>query len=435
MNTALPLKDKSSSFSNSFFYGWIIVAACTTLLVMNSGLNFSFGVFFKPLIADFGWSRAVISGVISARWLVLAAFVIPIGRLTDKFGPAKIMGFCGLMIGLGLVLTSQVNSLWQLYLTYGLIFGIGASGTFSITTSTTARWFFKRQGLALGIVSSGVGLGTLTIVPLTERLITAFDWSRAFLILGISAWMIMITGALLLRRNPDDVGQLPYGMEEPIIHPSEGKGCDTAPVASKIGVGLRIAARTKSLWMIFLIVLLLSISMNMVMLHLVNYATDLHISSLISAIFVSIIGAGGIIGRLAMGSAADRIGASNALAICCVILTATLFWLVFSREPWMFFLFSVIFGFAYGGEIPQIPILVSQFFGFHALAALVATVTAALGIGGALGSWLGGQIFDITGSYQIAFTIAALASLCSLVITLMLKKERSQEQGAVHTVI
>ncbi|MFC1919788.1 MFS transporter [Chloroflexota bacterium] len=425
MNTESTDCNDGSPTRSSFFYGWVIVAACAVLLIVSAGLTFSFGVLFKPIVADFGWSRAATSGVYSIRLLIQAVSALPLGWLADRYGPARVMIFCALMVGLGMVLTSQINALWQLYLTYGLIFGIGTSGGFAITSATTARWFVRRRGLALGVMSSGVGLGTLAIVPITERLIDAFDWSRACLILGIAAGVVMIAGALLLRRSPEDIGQRPYGMKELVLHPGESNVSGTKPIAPETDISLRGAVRTKPLWMLVFVYFLFAVSLNMVMLHLVNYATDLHISSLMAATFVSVVGASGIVGRLAMGTASDRIGGDKALAICCAILAVTLVWLIFSREPWMFYLFAVVFGFAYGGEIPQIPALIGRFFGLRALAALVGTVVAAASIGGALGSWLGGQIFDATGSYQVAFVIAALAALCSLVITLMLKKQNS----------
>jgi MFS family permease len=162
----------------------------------------------------------------------------------------------------------------------------------------------------------------------------------------------------------------------------------------------------------------------MVMVHLVNYATDIGIASLIAATFISIIGIGSFIGRLLMGTASDRIGASNALFICCIIMLSTLVFLVFTRELWMFYLFAIVFGFAYGGEVPQMPVLVGRFFGLRAVATLVGVIVFGSTSGGALGAWVGGQLFDVTQSYQLAFTIAAVSSFISIVLTLILKKVR-----------
>ena len=403
-----------------FFYGWVIVVTCAVMLMMNAGIMYSYGVFFKHLIADFGWSRAAISGVYSLFMLTHGGFAIVMGWLVDRFGPARVMMFCGFVAGLGLVLTSRITALWQLYVTYGLVVGIGMSAHYTTSTATTTRWFIKRRGLALGIVTSGVGLGTLLLIPAVERLIAAYGWSTAYFVLGVATWAVMVPGALFLRRAPGD-----------IPHRASGGNAAGAPpgAASEAGVGLRVAARHRPLWMLFATFFLFNFCLQMVMVHLVNYATDLGITSLIAATFISIIGVGSFVGRLLMGTASDRIGGNNALLICCTILMATLVFLIFTGELWTFYLFAIVFGFAYGGEVPQMPVLVGRFFGLRAVAMLVGIVVFGATIGGALGAWVAGQIFDMTQSYQMAFTIAAAASLAAVLITLMLKKAKAVTPG------
>lgn len=389
---------------------------------MHTGMIYSYGVFFKHLIADFGWSRAATSGVHSLFMVSHGAFAIPMGWLADRFGPARVTAACVFIAGVGLALTSQVNALWQLYLTYGIIFGIGESAGFTATTSTTARWFIKRRGLALGIVASGAGIGTLIIAPVSERLIAAFGWSIAYLVLAAMIWIVMIPSALLLRRDPAGKGLLPYGADEAII--SVDNGMQKVTDATETGIALRAAARYKPLWVLFIVYFLFNFCLQMVMVHLFNFATDIGIASLIAATFISIIGIGSFIGRLLMGAASDRIGANNALLTCCIIMMSTLIFLIFSRELWMFYLFAIVFGFAYGGEVPQMPVMVGQFFGMRAVAALVGVTVFGATMGGALGAWVGGKVFDVTQSYQLAFAIAAATSFVAILLTLTLKKFR-----------
>ena len=414
---------------SNFFYGWVIVVACTILLAIQAGIMYSYGVFFKPLAADFGWSRATTSGVYSVFIISQGVFGIPMGWLADRFGPAKVAALCGFVMGLGLVLTSQVNALWQFYLTYGLIVGSGASGGFPISTATVTRWFVKHRGLALGIVSSGVGLGTLIVLPIAERLITAFGWSRAYFIFGLAAWVVIIASALFLRRDPEKMGRHAYGMETPPPEPNtEHK--ERRRIAPETGITLWAAARTRPLWMLVFISFLFIFCVQMIMIHLVNYATDLGITALVAATLLSVVGASSIAGRLVMGTASDRIGSNNALTISCLVLVISLLWLIFARELWMLYLFAIVFGFAYGGRVPQTPALIGQFFGLRAVAALVGAVIFGGTLGGALGSWVGGQIFDVTHSYQVAFTIAVVASLSALLITLMLRKTKVAIPGS-----
>jgi len=386
---------------------------------------YSYGVFFKHLIADFGWSRAATSGIHSVFMLSHGGFAIAMGWLVDRFGPAKVMLFCGFIAGLGLTLTSRVDALWQLYMTYGLIVGLGLSAHYTTSTATTARWFTKHRGLALGIVTSGVGLGTLILVPVAERLIAAFDWSTAYFVFGVATWAVMIPGALFLRRGPGGKRHLSYGTNEPAPLSSVGDREEAGRAAPEAGVAMKVAIRHKPLWLLFSIYFLFNFCLQMVMVHLVNYATDIGITSLIAATFISIIGVGSFLGRLVMGTASDRIGSNNALLICCTGLMVTLVFLIFTKELWMFYSFAIVFGFAYGGEVPQMPVLIGQFFGMRAVATLVGVVVFGATIGGAIGAWVGGQIFDVTQSYQIAFIIAAIASLSAVIITLTLKKAKT----------
>lgn len=415
-------KSDAAVIQDKPFYGWVIVTACTLILFMQAGILYSFGVFFKPLVDDFGWSRAATSGVHSLFMISFGVFAIPMGWLADRFGAAKIAALCGFVTGLGLVLTSQINALWQMYLVYGLIIGIGLSGTFPIATATTTRWFVKRRGLALGIVSAGIGLGTLVMLPIARHVIVLFGWSTAYFILGVTAWLVMLGSAFFLRRSPEKGELHTYGAKAPLPKSSADHIERANHIAAETAVTLRNATRTRSLWMLMLIYLLFNFCVQMIMIHLVNYTTDLGIAPLVSATLVSVVGMTSTAGRMVMGTASDRIGSNNSLIICCTILAMSLLWLIFARELWMFYLFAIVFGFSYGGEVPQIPTLISQFFGLRAVTALVGAVILSTTIGGALGSWMAGQIFDLTQSYHTAFIIAVVTSLSAAVMALMLKR-------------
>ncbi len=417
--------DYTTPARRTLYYGWVIVTASTVIMTMQAGIMYSYGVFFKHLIADFGWSRASTSGVYSVFMVFHGGWAVVMGWLVDRYGPARVMVACSFIAGLGLVLTSQVSELWQLYITYGIVVGIGISACFITVIATTARWFTRHRGLALGIVSSGVGLGTLILVPAAERLITAFGWSTTYFILGVATWLVMLPSSLFLRRNPS-AGQPSADGESGTASPmSAGNESRTGQANLETGLTVTAAARHRPLWMLLLIYFLFNFCLQMVMVHLVNYATDQGTTSFIAATFISVIGGGSLVGRLIMGTASDRIGSNNALLICCTILMTTLVLLIFSRELWMFYLFAIVFGFAYGGEVPQMPVLVGRFFGMRAVATLVGMVVFGATIGGAIGAWAAGRIFDVAQSYQLAFTIAAVASFLAVIVTLLLKKVKS----------
>jgi MFS family permease len=416
--SGLPLPDNPAATRSKFHYGWVVVSVGTLMLAITYGLMYSYSVFFKPLADYFSWDRATVSSIYSASLVIRGAISIGVGWLADRYGSVKLMVVCSFLIGLGLVLSSQVQTLWQFFVTYALIEAIGLSGTFGIVTALTSRWFTRNRGLALGIVSSGVGLGTLIIVPGTERLIDAFNWSQAFIICGFAAGGIMIISSLFLRPAP-----------QPAV-PGTGLSAkkETARAEKNIPAQTRelnLAAALREPRMIIMISIfgLLIFCTQLVLVHLVNYATDMGITPLVAASFVSLIGLSSVGGRLAMGAGADRLGLNNTLIMCCLIVVGSLVCLLFTRAVWSFYVFAVFYGFAYGGEVPQIPLFVGKFCGTKAMATLVGLTLFVGNIGGALGPWVGGKIFDLTSNYHWAFIVGIIVALMASALSFVLKRQ------------
>jgi MFS family permease len=397
-------------------YGWVIVLVSLLMMAITYGLMYSYSVFFKPLALHFNWNRETTSAVYSASLIIRGAVSIGIGWLADKYGANKVMAFCGFMIGLGLILSSQITALWQFFLTFALVEAIGLSGTFGIATAVTSRWFTKNRGLALGIVSSGTGLGTLVFVPGLEMLIQTFDWSRAFLISGIICGAVMFSIAFLLRSPPASIAPLADSVPSPAT--ADGMSAQ----AQVKNVSIRMALRNPQMLLVLIVYALFFFCAQTVTVHLVNYATDLGIDPLVAATLISIIGVVSIAGRLSMGLGSDRINLNNMLILSCALLTVSLITLIFIRSLWAFYVFAAVFGFAYGGEVPQIPMFIGRLFGTKTLATLLGLTLFVTNIGGALGPWVTGLIFDITSSYQKAFWVLAAAGLCATGLAVVLKR-------------
>jgi MFS family permease len=415
MSEQLPLENALSE-RRQFSYGWVIVAVCTLMIAVTYGLMYSYSVFFKPLADYFHRDRAALSAVYSISFVIRGAGSVGVGWLADKYGAAKIMAFCGFMLGLGLVLSSQVKELWQFYLTYGFIGAIGLSGTFGIGTAMVSRWFTKNRGLALGIVSTGSGLGTLLIVPGAERLINAAGWPKTFIICGVAAAVVMVAASFFLRPAP----QKKMTVEKQSAYTV---GPDNIPVAAAGEITIKQAIKDSRMILFMGALLLFFLSIQIVMVHLVSYATDAGISPLMAATFISVIGAVSIAGRLLTGAGADKTGIYNTLIFTRVFLVASFICLLFTRPVWSFYLFAVIFGFPYGGEIPQVPLFVGKYWGTKSMATLVGLNTFVITVGGALGSWGAGKIYDATRSYQGAFIAGGVASLVSLILILILRQK------------
>ena len=188
-----------------FFYGWIIVIAAFLVTFISFSIRYSFGIFSVSLLEEFeksGWTETLIFGAPLFSTIVGGLSNIVMGRLSDRYGPKITFGVNGFLMGLGLVLCSQIAALWQLYVFSGLLIGVGLGVSFAPTMATTSRWFIKRRGLALGIVTSGIGIGTLVMSPVITYFISVYGWRSAYLVVGFVAWIILISAAFMLKSGP-----------------------------------------------------------------------------------------------------------------------------------------------------------------------------------------------------------------------------------------
>ncbi len=395
-----------------FFYGYIIVLAAFFNMAILGGTIYSFGVFFKPLLIEFGWTRAMTSGAFSLFFILHGFLYIVTGRLNDRLGPRIVMTVCGFFLGLGYLLMSQISAIWQLYLFYGVIVAIGTSGLWVPTVSTVSRWFVKRRGMVTGIVVSGIGFGTLIIPPLVSWLISAYDWRTAYCILAIIASVLIILAAQFLRRDPAQMGQLPYG---------ESGVKQQSPAIEAEGFSLREAIHTRQLWILCAMLVCFGLCLQTIMVHINPHATDLGISAISAANILAIIGGASIAGRVMMGSAGDRIGNKAAIIICFVLLSVDLFWLQLAKMVWMLYLFAAIFGFGYGGFIALMSPLVAELFGLSSHGIIFGVINFSFVIGETVGPLLAGHMFDITNSYNVAFLVCATLSIIAIALAILLR--------------
>ncbi len=349
-----------------FFYGYIVVVAAFLIMMVMFGVYYAFGVFFKPVLAEFGWTRAMTSGAFSLSWIVSGLLAIVMGRLTDRFGPRLVMTLCGFFLGLGYLLVAQISAVWQLYLFYGVIIGIGMGGAFVPLMSTVARWFVKRRSMMTGIVVAGVGMGSLIAPPVASRLIATYDWRLSYIILG-SIILVVVLLAQLLRRDPTQVRQVPYSENE-----EQGFKPETE------GFSLKEAVCTKQFWLVSAMFGCFGFCALAIMVHIVAHATELGISAASAANILATIGGMGIVGRVVLGTAADRIGNRQAFIIGFIFMSAALFWLMPATEAWMLYLFAAVFGFGYGGCATSESPLVAELFGLSSHGLIMGLLLSAL---------------------------------------------------------
>lgn len=407
-----------------FFYGYVIVAACFSIQVVAWGLINTFGVFFKPLIAEFGWSRATISGASSLAFFLVGLVGIIAGALSDRLGPRLVVAICGFFFGLGYLLLSQVNTVWQLYLFYGVLVGIGDCATEVVLLSTIARWFVKRRGVMTGVTKVGTGLG-IFIMPLVQtKLILAYGWRDTFFILGALALIFIISVAQLLRRDPNQKGLLPNG---------GGSTTNGSSALAEEGLSLREAICTRQFWTICAIYFTVVSFAMTILIHIVPHTIDLGISAINAAGVLSVIGGVSIVGRVIMGTAGDRAGNRYAMIICFFILTGALFWLQVAKELWMLYLFGFIYGFSHGGFFALTSPTVAELFGIRAHGTLFGIVAFSGTVGGAISPFLVAYIFDITYSYRLGFLLLIVLSVIGLMLTASLNPVTGVADGSIKS--
>jgi MFS family permease len=397
---------------HQFFYGYVVVAVVFCIMLLAWGIFLSFGVFFQPVLTEFGWTRAATSGAYSLAFLVIGPLGIGVGRLIDRFGPRLVMTGCGFFVGLGFLLMSQISAIWQFYLVYGVIIGIGMSATFVPANSIIPRWFVKRRGLMTGIVLSGNGVGTIIMPSVARWLISAYDWRTAYIVVGIIALVLIILAAQFIKRDPSQVGQLPYGADEV---KTESSGLKTR------GFSLREAIRTNQCWLLCAISFCIWLCVGTVMVHIVIHATGLGISAASATSILVLIGAVSIAGKAVMGGVADRIGNKSALIISFIVMSLSFFWLIVAKELWMLYLFGVILGFAYGALSPLVSPAVAELFGLSSHGVIFGITFCGGNIGEAIGPVVAGRIFDVTGSYQWAFLLCAAISIIGIILSSLLR--------------
>ncbi len=397
--------------SRGFFYGYVVVMVAFSFQAIVWGVHNSFGIFFNPLMSEFHWSRALISGAASLSFLMNGAGSILMGRLNDRFGPRLIMSINGVFLGAGYLLMSRVDNPWELYLFYSILIGLGVSGTDVALLSTVARWFVKARGMMSGVTKMGAGVGMLVLPIFIHWLIASYNWRSAFMALGI---IILISFTLLSRflvRDPGGKGLFPDGAKE---ESAEG------PDNGARGMTLREAAGSRQFWSISAAYFLVVFCIYTILMHIVPHAIDLGISASNAARVLAAMGGVSIAGRLVMGGASDRIGNKSALVICYLLFFVCLVWLLFAKELWMLYVFAIIYGFAHGGFFALGSPTVADLFGTGSLGVIFGILIFISTIGGAIGPLVAGYIFDVTNSYGSVFKILTVLSLLGLgaVITL-----------------
>src|SRR5438105_9813758 len=390
------------------FYGWIVVAASAAIVCIGMGCLFALGVFLVPIERAMGWSRGAISTVALLNWIAMGLGSFFWGALSDRIGGRGVAVGGGVLLGLGLVLASQAQALWQFYVTFGFLVGFAVGAFYAPLTATTTRWFTARRGLAVALVSAGIGLGIFIIAPLARALTSAWDWRVAMLVLGDLAWLVIIPVALLLRA-PDQ---------------RRATRDDTARDAEQREYTTREVLAAPQFWAIALTHFACCAAHSGPIFHMVTHATDQGVAAMAAATVLGVSGLASIAGRIGGGLLADRFGAKPTLIAGLAVQAAMIFGYLFARDLGSFVALALVFGTAYGGVMPLYALVVRESFGEKVMGSAYGAVFLISTLGMGLGSFAGGAIYDAFGTYAWLFISSAAIGLMAMVLALTFRAPR-----------
>jgi MFS family permease len=410
--------------SNGLFYGWVVVGVSALVFAIIRGVNDAFGIFFAALLKEFGWSRAAVAGVFSCARLVEATVSVTVGMLSDRFGLRRVVPVSACVVALGLVLASRTQSLWMLYIAYGIVFAVGYCGLGDLShVPVISRWFVKKRGMAIGLAMAGMGLGILFIVPLAQTFVHHLGWRWAYVALAGVVLVGVVPPTLLWQRErPEDMGLLPDGEHrDSALVRRHTAGVRSTPVqpADKEWT-LRAVLRTPTIWILFAMRILTPLGMMMVVPHHFVYLIGQGFDEIVASFAFGSLGAFSFAGRILFGWLSDRLGTVPTMILSYSLsIVGTLFLLSLHHpaQTWLLWGHIAVFGIGFGARGPITSALVISLFQGRHGGAILGFLEIGSGIGGTIGPWLSGWLFDYTGSYTFPFRLSmvvlGLAIVCA----------------------
>ena len=375
-------------------YGWVVVWATFVCLALIFGVSYSFAAFFTSFADEFAAQRADVSWIFGLSGLVYFVLGTLGGILADRFGPRVVCSVGMALIALGLLLTSWAQALWMVYLSYGLLVGLGIAFVYTPSIASVQPWFTLRRGLAGGIASSGVGAGTLLVPVLVAMGISAMPWREAMRLLALGVLVLGLLASGLLRRAPASA------------QPGAG--------GTASGLSLRETLRTPTFRWFYLATVLASPVMFIPFAHLSASARDLGLHESLAVGLVGLIGIGSLVGRFSIGWLADRIGRAPTLVLMQLSMGLSYGLWAVAQGHALLAIFALWFGLSYGSIVSLLPAICMDYFGGRSVASVVGALYSGAAVGNLLGPVLAGAAFDRSGHY---FGVMAVCLVLGLLAT------------------
>ncbi|MEE8472332.1 MAG: MFS transporter [Dehalococcoidia bacterium] len=395
----------------SFHYGWVVVGASTLIIFINTTLFLTFPIFLEPISEAMGWSRGTVSGAYALHWMVGAMAVFGVGWFVDRYGTRKTLILGSILSAVSLTLTGLSEAPWQLYLSYGVLFGIARSCFLVPIHITVGLWFQKKLGVALGVVNISMALGPLIMSPVVRILLDQMGWGNTFILLGLSSGVLQAGFAWFVRTRPQDIGLKPYGEDEAATPTGESLMKRRPRFYTEDTTNFfRYAARTQPFKYLILIHFLGCASHSIPLTHVVAMATDVGTNPLAAATILSMMSFFAMSSNFGSSILSDVAGGKRTLALVMLLQAGGILILLGARDLWVFYLFTMFFGLGYGGEMVAFPIINRQYYGNAPIGKVYSAQMVGAGLGMAGGAYIGGLLFDVMGNYTGAIWLSAILS-------------------------
>jgi MFS family permease len=407
------------------FYGYWVVLALSLIVLLSMGIRFAIGPFLKPVSAELGIDRGTFSLVISLSLFLYGAFMPLVGRVVDRFGSRVVCSVGAVVMAASLVATARMTTLWEFYLYYAVVGSLGLAATGHVMGSVAlARWFVRRRGLAMSTLGAAGMAGMALVVPVAMWCILRYGWRATFVILGVGSLAIMLPLTLwVLRDGPESMGLEPDGDAAPA--PAQA-----TRTIERTAIG--DALRVPSFWLLSVGLFNCGFSMSLLSAHGVPMLTDHGFHPMTASSAIGFLGMTAIGGGLLLGLISDRWGRTPVLAAVYVLRLIAFAMLFFVRDPVLLLMVAAIGGVGMSGTLAMTSALTGDIFGRYSVGSIFGLIFLSHQTGAALGSWLGGTLFDLTGGYGAAFSVAGALLLIAAGLSITIN-EAARPAGRAMT--
>ncbi len=406
------------------FYGWYILAASFVTLFFTSGVRYSIGVVFKPLMADFGWNRGLISLVFFFNMIFYALSIILSGKYYDRYGPKWVIIISNVLLSIGFMGLAFIDSFWQFLILYGIVAALGMGGTsVSLFAALMTKWFEKRRGFAVSSGLAGSCMGQFVLVPVFTIFVLRYGWRVSYFYISL---VMLVTITLLtlfiIKGDPHDLGLEPYGHKNK-ESPGDRSVSESADIALT-DLGLTDAMKTSSFWVFMIVMIICGSGDFLITTHLIPMVTDYNISAATAGNMLAWLGLMSLAGILIVAPISDITGVKIPISLT-MLLRVCLFLLILNYQSRVsFYIFSCAFGFTLLITAPLNAILVGRLYGFTHVGLISGFISTIHHLGGGFWVYVGGELFDRTESYRLILAVSTGMAFFAGLIGLVIKEKR-----------